>query len=137
MRAYRDAIDERMDEFFESDPESGDALDRVELGLHHEQQHQELILTDIHHALWSNPLRPAYADNSFWNELSARSSIRSGTDDREQTKGAAWVKQAGGLVEIGFAGQAFSFDNERPRHRVYLEPFLLAAQPVSAGDYLR
>jgi ergothioneine biosynthesis protein EgtB len=135
VRAYRETIDERMEAFFDGEPDTGDALDRIELGLNHEQQHQELILTDIHHALWSNPLRPLY--HSFWNELSAPSSIRSGTDDRKETKAGTWVRHEGGLAEIGFSEDAFSFDNERPRHRVYLEPFGIAAQPVSAGDYLR
>jgi ergothioneine biosynthesis protein EgtB len=139
VRAYREAIDSRMGEFFDRDPAVDDALDRIELGLHHEQQHQELILTDIQHALWSNPLRPTYAParNSFRNELSPPLSIRSGTDDGKETLAGTWVPHAGGLVEIGFAGDTFSFDNERPRHRAYLEPFLIARQPVTTGDYLR
>ena len=142
VRAYRDAIDERMTRFIDEGPDRA-IIDRIELGLQHEQQHQELILTDIQHALWSNPVRPAYdpgaagsADNSFRNELSARPSIRSGTDERKETQAATWAVHHGGLAEIGFAGDGFSFDNERPRHRVYLEPFLLARSPVTAGDYL-
>jgi ergothioneine biosynthesis protein EgtB len=137
VRAYRHAIDERMEAFLDGEPDTGDALDRIELGLNHEQQHQELILTDIHHALWSNPLRPTYADHAFWNEWSTPPSIRSVTDHRHQTKDGSWVRHEGGLADIGFSGDAFAFDNERPRHRVYLEPFLISAQPVSAGDYLR
>jgi ergothioneine biosynthesis protein EgtB len=142
VRAYRDAIDERMARFIDEGPDRGDAIDRIELGLQHEQQHQELILTDIHHALWSNPMRPAYvadaasAAHSFRNDLSARLSIRSGTGDRKEKQAAGWAVHPGGLVEIGFDGDGFSFDNERPRHRVYLEPFLLARKPVTAGDYL-
>jgi ergothioneine biosynthesis protein EgtB len=142
VRAYRDLIDERMATFIDEGPDSGDALDRIELGLQHEQQHQELILTDIQHALWSNPMRPAYVPDaggsadSFRNELRAPPPIRSGTDDRKEKQAAPWTVHPGGLIEIGFAGKGFSFDNERPRHRVHLEPFLLARGPVTAGDYL-
>jgi ergothioneine biosynthesis protein EgtB len=122
VRAYRDAIDERMGALLEDPPDDGDALARIELGLHHEQQHQELILTDIQHALWSNPLRPAY--------------VQGATGSAAAKQAAAWAARPGGVVEIGFAGDGFSFDNERPRHRVYLEPFLIAARPVTAGEYL-
>jgi ergothioneine biosynthesis protein EgtB len=144
VRAYRDAIDERMESFLDGSPEGGDVLDRIELGLQHEQQHQELILTDIQHALWSNPVRPAYvpdaagsADNSFRSELSAPPSIRSRTGERKGTQAATWAVHHGGLVEIGFAGDGFSFDNERPRHRTFLEPFRLARRAVTAGEYLQ
>jgi ergothioneine biosynthesis protein EgtB len=125
VRAYRDAIDERMDTFLDAPP-GGDALDRIELGLHHEQQHQELILTDIHHALWSNPLRPAY-----------RPGGRPSTPIPATAPALEWTSHAGGLVEIGHAGSGFSFDNERPRHRVFLEPFHLGRRAVTAGEYLR
>jgi len=126
VRAYREAIDERMEAFLDSpEADDGDALDRTELGLHHEQQHQELILTDVQHALWSNPLRPAYAPD------------RPRPTGRTAAAEPGWRRHSGGLVEIGFAGDGFSFDNERPRHRVSLEPFALAERPVTAGEYLR
>jgi ergothioneine biosynthesis protein EgtB len=127
VRAYRDAIDRRMERFLEDPPAAlGDALERTELGLNHEQQHQELILTDIQHALWSNPLRPAYV-------VPPRRPAPTVAPDG----GTEWIGHAGGLAEIGHAGEGFSFDNERPRHRVYLEPFALARRPVTAGEYLR
>jgi ergothioneine biosynthesis protein EgtB len=126
VRAYRDAIDERMDAFLDAPPGGGDALDRIELGLHHEQQHQELILTDIHHALWSNPLRPAY-----------RPDLRGAIPGTATAPAPEWVSHPGGLVEIGHAGPGFSFDNEGPRHRVFLEPFQLARRAITAGEYLR
>ena len=126
VRAYRDAVDERMDTFLDAPPAGGEALDRIELGLHHEQQHQELILTDIHHALWSNPLRPEY-----------RPGARPTTPGRVTVPALEWTSHPGGLVEIGHDGSGFSFDNEGPRHRVFLEPFQVARRAVTAREYLR
>src|SRR5262249_2583127 len=125
VRAYRDAIDRRMESFLE-DPLAGlgDALERIELGLNHEQQHQQLVLTDIHHALWPTPLRPG----------STAPPPQPATAPGGDTE---WTSHPGGLVEVGHAGEGFSFDNERPRHRVYLEPFAMAPRPVTAGEYLR
>ena len=119
VRAYRRAVDESMDRFLRSAP-GPEALQRTELGLHHEQQHQELILTDIHHALWSNPLRPAYVE-------AAPDAPRTGPGS------AGWVPFREGLVEIGHDGRGFAFDNEAPRHRVFLEAYARADRPVSCG----
>ncbi|MEA3193833.1 MAG: hypothetical protein QOD26_2166 [Betaproteobacteria bacterium] len=116
--AYRRHVDEAMAEVREHP--------LLELGLHHEQQHQELILTDLKHLLSRHPLLPAY--HGRW----PLTPIRPGP--------ARWVGFAGGLEEIGFAGgeagSGFSFDNERPRHRVWLEPFALASHPVTHGDVI-
>jgi ergothioneine biosynthesis protein EgtB len=127
VHAYREAIDRRMEAFLE-DPPPGteEALARTELGLQHEQQHQELILTDIHHALWSNPLRPAYMARANPPTVASRP-----LSNRDR-----WIPHPGGLVEIGQAGDGFSFDNEQPRHREYLEAFALARGPVTTGEYL-
>jgi ergothioneine biosynthesis protein EgtB len=93
----------------------------VELGLHHEQQHQELILMDIKHVFSLNPLLPAYQP------------------PRRRAPGVSaplgWADFAGGLVQIGHATSDFAFDNETPRHRVWLEPFRLATRPVSCGEF--
>ena len=102
-------------------------LDLVELGLHHEQQHQELLLMDIKHVLWTNPLRPAYR------------SVRAGDGGDERP--AQWIEHDGGLVEIGHdrsgpEGPAFAFDNESPRHRVFLQRYAIADRPVTCGDWL-
>ncbi|MCU0760260.1 MAG: ergothioneine biosynthesis protein EgtB [Steroidobacteraceae bacterium] len=94
----------------------------VELGIAHEQQHQELILTDLKHALSSNPLRPAYRR-------------RERIDPRRATP-AGFHRFAGGLSPIGHGGRSFAFDNETPRHRVFLEPFQLADRMVTNGDWL-
>jgi ergothioneine biosynthesis protein EgtB len=103
------------------DTMSPDLLGLVELGLHHEQQHQELLLMDIKHVLSRNPLRPAY-----------RPAVLSLVDDEP----VGWTAHAGGLVAIGHDGNAFAFDNESPRHREFLEPYALADRTVSCGDWL-
>jgi len=94
----------------------------IELGLHHEQQHQELILTDIKHVLSVNPLRPSYRKTS---------STRPGAAPE-----LAWISFPGGVQWIGHDGAGFAYDNEAPRHRVFLELFALASRLVTTGEYL-
>jgi ergothioneine biosynthesis protein EgtB len=122
VRGYRHAVDEAMARFLGGTPDP-EALQRTELGLHHEQQHQELILTDIHHALWSNPLRPAYG------------SLPGSATAGPVTQAMTWITFPEGMVEVGHDGGTFAFDNEAPRHRVFLEAFALADRPVSGGEY--
>lgn len=98
----------------------------VELGLQHEQQHQELILTDILHAFALNPIAPVMRP---LDEASIGAGSRA---DRGASGG--WSQYAGGVVEIGSAGEGFAYDNEGPRHRVYLQPFALADRPISVGE---
>ena len=88
----------------------------IELGLNHEQQHQELILTDIKHALAQNPLRPAYREGVGKPSTTA------------EVRPMDWSFVAGGLKWIGHDGRGFAFDNEGPRHRVFLEPFQLGSR---------
>jgi ergothioneine biosynthesis protein EgtB len=119
--AYRRHVDAAMEEFTAGDvPE--EARTRVVLGLNHEQQHQELLLSDIKHAFWSNPLHPVYA----------RAELGPGAGPVAPPE---WVEFAGGLGEIGYAGGDFCFDNETPRHRVFTEPFRLASRLVTCGEY--
>ena len=93
------------------------------LGLAHEQQHQELLLTDLKHALYQNPLLPGvYADVSKSDADALPTDLR-------------WERMEGGLCEIGWNGEGFGFDNEGPRHKVYLHPFELANRPVTNRDY--
>jgi ergothioneine biosynthesis protein EgtB len=94
--------------------------DAITLGLHHEQQHQELILTDIKHAFFCNPLLPAYCEQP----MAARA-------QRPQES----VSIPGGVSLIGHDGVGFAFDNESPRHQVILRPFRIASRPVSNGEY--
>jgi len=98
------------------------AVVRLELGIQHEQQHQELILSDIKHLLSCNPLRPAYKLGP--------------AQPRHEPPAHVWVGCPGGLYWIGHAGQGFHFDNEAPRHRTFLQPFLLGSRLVTAGEYL-
>jgi ergothioneine biosynthesis protein EgtB len=94
--------------------------DIITLGLNHEQQHQELILTDIKHAFFQNPLLPAYT-----GEPSAPHAPQE----------LAWLEHPGGLSLIGHDSPNFAFDNERPRHQALLRPFRIASRPVSNSDY--
>jgi len=121
--AYRHHVEDAMDRLMKTGA-SDEAAGLLELGLNHEQQHQELIVTDIKHAFWSNPLQPVYVEDP----------LPSSTAKMKQME---WLDYAGGLVEMGHAGNGFAFDNELSRHRVLLAPFRLALQPVTCGDYLR
>lgn len=95
--------------------------DLIALGLHHEQQHQELILTDIKHALSKNPLQPAYCP--------AIPAVA------ERAPDLTWWQFGGGSVDVGHDGAGFAFDNEGPRHAVMVAPFRLASRLVTCGDY--
>jgi ergothioneine biosynthesis protein EgtB len=120
--AYRDAVDAQMNALLTSArADDDDVRGAVEIALQHEQQHQELMLTDLKHVLASNPLAPVYRDAT---RAPAQHPIVMEP-----------VALPGGLVEIGAAGDGFSYDNERPRHRTFLEDFKLAPDLVTAGDY--
>jgi ergothioneine biosynthesis protein EgtB len=123
--AYRAATDRAMESYLESAretiPESVAAV--IELGLNHEQQHQELILTDIKHALAQNPLRPAY-----------REGVGNASLINAQPMGWSFVE--GGIKWLGHEGPGFTFDNEIPRHRVFCEPFEFGSRLVTSGEFL-
>ena len=122
--AYRAHVDAAVEAAFSGLCPEARAI--VELGLHHEQQHQELLLTDVLHLFAQNPLRPAYApDAPVPSELP--SSSRS-VDD--------WVSHPGGIVSIGHEGCGFAYDCEAPRHDVLLRPFSLARRLITNGDWL-
>jgi ergothioneine biosynthesis protein EgtB len=121
--AYRHHVDEAMLDWLAGQqalPETG-AL--IELGLHHEQQHQELILTDVKHLLSRNPLKPVYRKQ--WPLTPIRGRER------------GWIAFEAGLHEIGHAGADFCFDNETPRHRAWLNAFQIASHPVTHGDFIQ
>ena len=119
--AYRAHVDHAMADLLGSRvPAEAGVL--VELGLHHEQQHQELILTDLLHLFAQNPLRPAVRESAA-------------EPQREPTP-QGWVAFDGGNVETGHAGAAFAFDNEQPRHVVALRPFRLATRPVTNREWV-
>ena len=115
---WRRHVDEAMAALL-ADPVNRDL---VELGIAHEQQHQELLLTDIKHALWRNPLGPAMWDG----EPAAAAASPEG-----------WHEYPGGIALVGHDGEGFAFDNEGPRHRVMLEPFALSRRLVSNREWDR
>jgi ergothioneine biosynthesis protein EgtB len=120
---YRGNVDRRMRDLLTRLDEGTleKIADTVELGFHHEQQHQELLLMDIKHVLSLNPLRPVYA----------------GTPSPEAIPDPlGWVDLEGGLVEIGHDGDGFSFDNELPRHQQFLQPYRLADRLVTNAEWL-
>jgi len=119
VRSYRAAVDDALDAAFAS--LDGDALDLIELGINHEQQHQELLLTDLLAAFAENPLEPVYGDLPAPACFAAEPlSFHAGRD---------------GVVEIGAGDTGFAFDCERPRHRVFLEPHALASRCVTNGEW--
>jgi len=118
---YRRLVDERMEEVFERE-ELGDAAAVIELGLHHEQQHQELLLTDIKHVFSCNPLHPVFRER--------------GLPPPAPTPPLAWNTYDEAVVQIGHAGEGFAYDNEGPRHRALLHPLRLARRLVTCGEYL-
>jgi len=129
VRRYRRRIDERMLERIERGA-ADDVRARIVLGLNHEQQHQELILTDIKHLLGGHPDRPAYR----------RRPAPSGETAPRAAAALDWIPRPGGVTEIGVAapgadGEPFAFDNESPRHEVLLRPYALASRLVTCGEY--
>lgn len=126
VHAYRRHVDEAVVALLEE--ESGLDWGAIEpivtLGLNHEQQHQELLLTDILHALSCNPLLPAYKPVSgpALRLAAVPPAVR-------------WLSRPGGVVEVGHAGSDFSFDNETPRHQALVQPYAIADRLVNCGDY--
>ena len=119
--AYRAHVDEQMSRLLERREESDELWRVVTLGLHHEQQHQELLLTDIKHAFSRNPLRPAYLPPV------AAPGCKSPTLD--------FIEFEGGLAEIGHEDRGFCFDNELPRHRVWIAPFRIANRLITNEEF--
>jgi ergothioneine biosynthesis protein EgtB len=128
--AYRSHVDAAIAQLLERPaPADPEALRRIALGLEHEQQHQELIATDIKHALFTNPLHPAYLP------------LPEAAEPEAIAPPIEWIGFAGGLTQIGVIPStepdaAFAFDNESPRHTVFLEPFSLASRQVTCAEYL-
>jgi ergothioneine biosynthesis protein EgtB len=118
---YRARIDERLLAVLTRDADAETAF-VVSLGLQHEQQHQELLLTDIKHVFSVNPLEPAYLDTLPVLHCAEPVPL-------------AFVAGREGIAEIGHAGAGFAFDNETPRHRVLLHPHAVASRPINNGEY--
>ena len=122
--AYRQHVDDAVLRLCEriADDVDHPAWPLIELGIHHEQQHQELLVTDIKHVFWMNPLRPVYCET--------------GDGRRETAQPLSWRELDAGVRHIGHSGDGFSFDNEGPRHRVFIEAFRIGSRLVTNGEYL-
>lgn len=121
VHLYRKKTNERVQALFERLGGNQNFLALVELGLHHEQQHQELILTDIKHLLSQNPIHPAYREQD--------------EDPSPPAAPMTWISHGGGVVEIGHRDDSFCFDNELPRHRQYLQDYALASRTVTNREF--
>ena len=119
VHAYRAHVNSAMSSLLEA--ASDEVLELAELGLNHEQQHQELILTDVKHGLWSSPLRPEQIAPSGPVAIAPR---------------LGWIDFEGGIHRIGYDGAGFAFDNEGPRHEALLQPFRIASRSVTNAEYL-
>lgn len=124
---YRHYVDESMVEFLEraEDAQMEKAASVIEIGLNHEQQHQELMVTDIKHVFSVNPLRPAYLNNINHNKSKPRSILET-----------YWVPFSEGVYSIGHDGNGFAYDNECPSHREFVESFQIASHLVTNGEYM-
>jgi len=120
--AYRANVDERVARLVARQPNNMVLVELLKLGLHHEQQHQELILTDVKHLLAQNAMEPVYSPAA---PLASHAAALQ-----------RWLSFDGGMAALGFQGSGFCFDNELPRHRVFVEPFSLASRLVTNGEYL-
>jgi ergothioneine biosynthesis protein EgtB len=123
VRAYRRHVDTHMAQLLAGAELPRELLELIELGTHHEQQHQELIVTDLKHLLSRNPLQPAYV------ALSATASAGAASAP------LTWIGHPDGIRQIGHAGDGFRFDNEEPRHRVFIDAYAIASRPVTVGEY--
>ncbi len=121
VQRYREHVDGHMQALLESGTPNGEQLAVVELGLHHEQQHQELILTDLKHGFSMNAIRPVYRESEHTQKLSR--SVR-------------WLPHEGGIRQVGHTGPGFHYDNEGPAHEALLRPFEIADRKVTCGEYL-
>ncbi len=120
---YRQHVDTAIAQLLTNTQVNAATLTLITLGIEHEQQHQELILTDVKHMLSCNPAAPVYAKRWPLKPVAYSSQH--------------WRHVEGGLIEIGHEGNGFHFDNEAPRHKVWIEPFEIATKPVSHGDFLQ
>jgi ergothioneine biosynthesis protein EgtB len=120
--AYRERVDHEIAGLLEANGLDAEMLALVELGIQHEQQHQELILTDLKHMLSCNPLRPAYQKTWPLTQVLVRE--------------RRWIGFEEGARRIGHSGDEFSFDNERPAHTTWIHPFEIASHPVTNGDFI-
>lgn len=123
--AYRSHVNEALTRFIEkADAQTlAGVVSFLELGFAHEEQHQELLVTDLHHAMSFNPTKPVIYEDAGAPAHNAAPAMR-------------WRRMEGGLCDIGWNGEGFAFDNEGPRHKIYLHPFELANRPVTNAEFI-
>jgi len=126
VMAYRGHVDRLMEQVFERDDFDEEVRNLIDVGLHHEQQHQELMLMDIKHVFWSNPLRPAYLD---------RTEVADPPED-DPAAPLDWIEIPAGLRWMGHRSESFAFDNELPRHQSFVAGTRLASRLVTCEEYL-
>jgi len=133
VRTYRAHIDEALERLLAThdDELPGPLAQTIELGINHEQQHQELILTDILALFAMNPLRPAYDPDYTAHRIAPQGGHSATTEQRPN-----WVRHAGGIRQVGHYGNGFHYDNEGPGHSYLLQPFRLARGLVTNADWL-
>lgn len=119
---YRKYVDQKMSAFLNSKSVTNEIIELLELGMNHEQQHQELLYYDIKYILGHNPLFPAYTEEILFDPIAIKNND--------------FIKISEGIYEIGFTGTGFCFDNELGRHKTYLEPFEIASNLVTNNEYL-
>jgi len=121
--AYRRHVDQHIAGLFEEvDADKwGEVIGLIELGLNHEQQHQELMVTDLLHLFWQNPMLPRYLPDSL--------------GPAKESSSLSWTTFFGGILEIGTTAEGFSYDNEGPRHEALLQPFQIADRLVTNEEY--
>ena len=121
VRAYRRHVDSHMAQLLNNAELPAQLLELIELGVNHEQQHQELIITDLKHLLSRNPLQPAYVERPAATAAGAAP--------------LTWINLPDGIRQVGHGGEGFRFDNEEPRHRVFIDACAIASRPVTVGEY--
>ena len=132
VAAWRQRVNQALKTLL-TDHAGGPWQELVELGLQHEQQHQELMLMDLLDGFSRQPLEPAYCEDWCEQDEDLPASGPTGADDPY----GPWLHSQGGLVEVGHQGNGFHFDNEGPRHRTWLDPFAIADRLVTNGAYRR
>jgi len=121
VRAYRRHVDSHMAQLLNNAELPAQLLELIELGVNHEQQHQELIITDLKHLLSRNPLQPTYVERPAATAAGAAP--------------LTWINLPDGIRQVGHGGEGFRFDNEEPRHRVFINACAIASRPVTVGEY--
>lgn len=118
---YRQSVDEAVLNVVNENTGDSNLIQLIELGINHEEQHQELLLMDIKINYYASPYKPSYTDK------------KTGSHDSEMW----FVQMDGGINEVGYGREGFSFDNERPRHRILIHPYRISSRPINNGEFIR